>query len=437
MVTQVVERQGPGRRVLLVLAGILALAGIGTVVTVVVRRAAPIEPAAASTAFMESMADGDVLGMLEHLDSGEREALAQPTLDVVEELRRLDVLGDGLDPADLTALELSWTDMETFEIRRTDHLAIVDVSFSGMTVDADARGLLGGLFSSVLDDAEASGGELTASELVGDVELRLALVPDGDDWKVSLTHTLAEEVRRSSGEPFPGEPVYEPIGAASPEEILDDMVDAVVALDGAAMIGMLDPRELGPLFTYSELFAADIDVALAEARAGLDELGVQVDIDLRSQVGSDEHGTYLTVSGVDARIDIDGGVIEVSVEDTCLVIDSTAPDGSTQSERVCEDDLTAQADADAVLGLLPDAFGQLTELQVEPIGLRVVEIDGRWYLSPIGSMLRAADSGLEAFEPELVSDLIDAVVELTEDPTALFELTEELNEVANGGIGLG
>ncbi|MEO1064038.1 MAG: hypothetical protein AAFZ07_21670 [Actinomycetota bacterium] len=436
--TEVVEHHGPGRRALLVMAGVLAVAGIVGVVAIVLRRSEPVEPVDASAAFMESMADGDVLGMLEHLDQGERDALAQPTLDVVEELRRLDVLGEGLDPADLTALDLAWAEMTTQEIRRTDYLSIVDVRFTDMTVDADARQLLGGLFTTFLDDAEAQGEDLTTSELVGDVELRMALIPDGDDWRVSLTHTLAEEVRRSADQPFPGEPVYEPTGAAAPEDVLDDMIDAAAELDAAGVLGLWDPREWGPLFTYSELFADDLEAALAEARVELDRLGVEIDIDLTSEVGTDDHGTYVTVSDIEARVEIEGGVLELRIEDSCLVIDATAPDGSFQSDRLCEEDLTAQSgvDADEVLDLLPDAFRDLGDLQVEPIGLRVVEIDGRWYLSPIGSMLRAADSGLEAFEPELVSDLVDAVVELGSDPSALFELTEDLEDLAGAG-GLG
>ena len=102
-VTGVVERAGARRPMLLVLAGLLAVVGVAGVVALVVRREAPVAPAEASTSFMESMSDGDVVGMLEHLDRGERDALAQPTLDVLDELRRLEVLGEGMDPADLTA----------------------------------------------------------------------------------------------------------------------------------------------------------------------------------------------------------------------------------------------------------------------------------------------------------------------------------------------
>lgn len=62
-------------------------------------------------AMFEAVEQGDVLGVLEQLEPGERDALRDPLTDLVDELDRLDILDDA-DLRDLQGIEISVDDLE-------------------------------------------------------------------------------------------------------------------------------------------------------------------------------------------------------------------------------------------------------------------------------------------------------------------------------------
>ena len=87
----------------------MAIVGTGTFA--VARMAGDDEAGGAATpeeaglAFFEALGNEDLLGMVEVMLPGERDALRGPITDIVEELTRLEVLSDEADAAAVTGVD--------------------------------------------------------------------------------------------------------------------------------------------------------------------------------------------------------------------------------------------------------------------------------------------------------------------------------------------
>jgi len=110
----------------------------------------------------------------------------------------------------------------------------------------------------------------------------------------------------------------------------------------------------------------------------------------------------------------------------------------------CGEPLPAQTlakakEADAVLlgGVGGPKWDDLPTAQRPEKGLLGLRQELGLFANLRPALLASSLASASSLKPELVSDLVDAVVELAEDPEALFELAEDLNEVAGGDLGLG
>lgn len=384
---------GVGRGVRVAMVALAVLVFTGTVAFAVSRLTASSagagSPEEAVDELLGAIERGDLIGVLELLRPAEQEALAEPLLELGDELRRLEVLDGDVDLSDVDGVSVDF-DGVGYEVERIDDgLAVVTVAGTvASSVDLDALvddGLLGGLLSGGAADDQAS--EATA---ISDVEI--AVVEEGGEWYVSLWHTAAETARQRAGTPYPDEPAVDPVGADSPEQVLTGLVDAVTSFDPQAVIALVDPEEAAPIYEYSALFLPDLS---ADAAARRDELGVAI-----------------SVSGLDATAERDGSIAVVSVDDWAGVsveatwTDPVAGDSSITYRNGCLSVAPAGIETcgdDLGPGLLP-SFG--------PTALVVVERDGRWYLSPGRTLADGAVDALGGLERTDLEEMIAAIGEM-------------------------
>ena len=184
------------------------------------------------------------------------------------------------------------------------------------------------------------------------------------------------------------------------------MFDAVDDLDLEAMIAVLNPNEAEALQRYAPMF---IDEAQTTAR----RLRSQ---DRRSRTSS----SRVTGDGDRRTVAIDAlhhecsaqTVKEVTVEgkDGCVVM--TTADTTTDS---CEGGKSIDS-ALTVLGLdenedikglvkaVQDAFADM-----EPVGVTVQQVNGKWFVSPVGTYFDDRDVAvLGALDKDELTDIIDA-----------------------------
>jgi hypothetical protein len=397
---EVLPRPAPPRRGLRALLGALAAVVLvgGTVVAVGALGAdgTASSPEAPVRALFDHAASGDVEGMLDQLLPGEREALARPLTDLVAQLERLGVLGDvDLDNLKGYSLQVSGLDLDA-QTRRDD-LAFVRVTGGTATWSFAPSDLpLGSLLPSVLGaQPSASSPSRGSTDLGGGgPDAGLVTVKRDGRWYVSIGYTIAEQARASSGRSIDdlGQRVTA-TGADSPEDAVRQLLEHGAELDLRGVLGLLPPGEMGALQEYAGLFLPEVEQAIA---AEPDRPTITIDsLELASDVDGDV--ATVTVEKLTGTATVPGGGSYALDADGCVTI--REPGAAPQ--RTCVDDLPMQ-ELGPSLGGLELAGGTDT-------AVRTVKVDGRWYVSPVRTMLDGLVASLRSVQPGDLSSLVQTL----------------------------
>ncbi len=234
-------------------------------------------PADAGLAFLEAIDNEDVLGMVDVLLPGERQALRGPLSELVDELRRLEVLSDDADASAVSGVDFVVENPTVVQ----DATNVDDIY--NLTLSADLTGSIDGeelpVGDWIRDELGDELADLDETDTEEDTTFELTAVEEDGRWYLSMFHTIAESARAEAGEPEIPEEGVTPAGGDSPEAAMDVLLDAVEDLDLEAMIAALDPDEAQALQRYAPLF---LDDAQAELDASLDESPLDVSITDRS-----------------------------------------------------------------------------------------------------------------------------------------------------------
>lgn len=387
-------------------------------------------PEAAVNELFESASDEDLIGVLESLPPGERDAVVEGVEGLADELERLE-LTSGLDLRSLSGFDLEIGDYTLRSTPINESLARVQVS--GGT--AAARSIpaelpIGERLRAILEDdlgVDLDGMEPEhSSEPMGEFEL--VTVRHGDGWYVSIGYTAAEAIRRSEGEPVPPFGTVAPVGGDSPEDAVRRLVEAGRTLDPRLAIGMLPPDEMAALYDYAPLFLERTEAAAARARERGEQL--QVDqLEMHSEGSGDTRRVVL--DALDVRIEIsDGSSWRVTFDGDCFVseeryvyrsgfgsIDEQGNLGGVGDEverleeetiRMCADG-TVEVDGERVdddHDGTPMRFSPVPTPWFEP-SVVVVEQGGRWFVSPTRTALDLGLGSLRSLQPEDIDRLGD------------------------------
>ena len=403
----------PKRRGLQIALGAVGVAALGGAIWFGVSQmssdssAGAASPEEAVANMFDAIEARDVVGLLETVDPAERETIGEGATDVLDELVRLEVLEEPAGEPGVPGFTIEFNDLEYATESVDDDIA--DVSVTGGTVDTTLTPSelpIGALLVENGVDPSQEGEVSSSGQPIELDDVVFTTVERDGDWYVSLWYSIAENARLDAGLPMPdAADAPEPVGADSPGEAVQAMIDATTALDVRAMIGMLDPAEASALYRYSPLFLPDVEAAVAEI-PGFDlQIGglefptesdgdravvrvvpgdeVTVDMSVPSE-GVDVSAVFAD-GGMTAQMTSEGEEVEVSTEDfECF--DFVA---AGETETVCRSDLE---DAEA-FGAQLDALSQFewpfAPEQMERFtaaygdaGVATVQRDGRWYLSP-------------------------------------------------------
>ncbi|MGE0796397.1 MAG: hypothetical protein AB7H43_09540 [Acidimicrobiia bacterium] len=359
-------------------------------------------PEAPVRALFEAAADGDVFGMLEQVAPGEREALREPFADLVTELTRLEVLGE-VDLDDLGAYRLEFDDLQLDAEIRSDDLAFVRITGGRAEYSFDPADLpLGPFLASLFGPVESSGPTTGSSELRSDdpggQDDGVVTVKRDGTWYVSLGYTLAEQARVEAGVSIDdlGDGV-EADGAGSAEDAVREIVEATGDLDLRRVLELLPPGEMGALQAYAGLFLEDAEASRPSGYSlTIDELDLESDVD----------GDVATVKVVSlaATVVTDEGTVRI--EDDCVTIEAAGE----APVRTCGNDPTALL---GELGLAVPGFRPPPTTAgggpTPDVGIRAVRVDGRWYVSPVRTVLDAVVASVRTLEPADLEELVSSV----------------------------
>ena len=391
-------------------------------------------PEEAVEQLLESLSREDAIGAAEVLLPSERDALADPLFDIVEQLQRLEILADDLDLNAVTGIDVEFEDVTLVVESVHDDLAVVDATggaVSGSYAVADlplGRLLLDRLPRSVLTSRGSDVNPINPDE-----GSPIAVVREGGRWFVSLWYSVAEAGRRDAGLPPPD--LSQRLiarGAESPEDAVRAMVDALVALDIERAFQLLPPDEARALHDYYPLFEAELRSASSDARRSLND-AADISID-RLDLSSKPHrgGQLVAIAGFAASVvtdeiavdvDVGAGRAEVIIEDAfgfslemtfadgCATFTSRNSGQPPDTESFCADDVGQQLDELFGFGEFPD-FNIF--VKTPDLGIKTVEVDGEWYVSPLGTLLESQVDVLAAIDQQKLEDVIDFFIDLSE-----------------------
>lgn len=399
------QRSGGGRIVAgLVAAVAVVAAGLFAVNALQSEDNAPEDPVRAMFAAAEK---SDVIGVLEQLLPGERDALRGPLAELVDELNRLEVL-DGADLGGIDGLDLSVDGLELDSTKPNDDLALVRVTGGTGSYRVDLAELPLGDFvldiiGGPLEGTDADAGPLAMD---GDDDDAIATVKRDGRWYVSIGYSIAEQARRAAGvELADMAKGVAPSGGESPEAAVEALVGAMTSLDLRRMLALLPPDEMGALQEYAGLFLPEAEQGIGSAR-GMFSLEVS-----NLELDSDTDGDEAVVKVREAEVTGDFGGMSFTYADGCATVRPPAEMGGGEEQRICSGD-----DPTGALGLFGGGFpfgglsglGGLSEAATPPelsfegeqpdVGIVTTEVDGRWYISPTRTTLDALVETVELFQ---------------------------------------
>jgi hypothetical protein len=379
-------------------------------------------PEAAVDQLFGAIEDEDPIGALEALAPGERKVLREPFEDIVGELQRLGIL-DEFDLRQVPGTSFSVEDLRYETTSLTDEVVVVEVVDGTIVTRFAPDDLpLGPVVRDQVGDDDESGslGEPESTVVAfADDPMELVAIKEDGGWHVSLAYTIAETVRGDSDTPLSELGAGpDPVGGTGPEEVVRDLVDAAVDLDAARAVTLLPPDEMRSLYDYAPLFLPEANEAAARAR----EEGTAITVsDLELSVEGDGSVRRVRFEAYDIEMVDEYSTSRVAYDGECTTstttydysrseafyddygTDPSEPTEQTDEFRYCRGD---DLDDEPYLGGLLDLGFVSSISEVEP-GLTVVEIDGRWYVSPVRSILDSVVEVLEAMSPEDVTELTD------------------------------
>jgi hypothetical protein len=386
------KKQSKGKWILAA-AGVLAIGGVAVIATRAVggSSAGAESPEAAVDAMLGSVSGEDPVAMVNSMAPSEMRTLGSVTQRGMDQLvgdtdqaKQLRDVGIDLDADDLVpGLTIDFTNTK-YDV---DELAgdVAKVTFEELDGEwsfdpeafldhVDLEKLADGWISEdeFVDEFAGAGGEFSIDDLrlPGGDDMFVMAVEENGDWFISPTFTLLEYIRVDGDFPEPDFSAPEGKGAATPEEAVEQMVDALFNEDVDAVIDALPPSKYRALYAYREMLVelagessnTDVAVTVGEVKEFDDSQGVGVEI-------------------IAAEAEVDGSRIEI--DGKCARADG---------DEICLDDLGEDAGpfADGIPGV--DKFWVIETKE-----------DGKYYVDPIGTVI----SYVSAVDDDKLTELIE------------------------------
>lgn len=355
-------------------------------------------PEAAVESLFEAISEEDLVGIAEVVLPGERRTFIDPALEGLGHLQRWGVLADSFDDRDISGIDLE-----------VDGLALRTESVADDIVNVYASGRI----SAEIDGASFPIGDLVQENLPPDADpseldvpretetfedVMMTAVREDGRWYVSGMYTVAEHARAEAGVALPATGIA-PIGAGSPEEAVDGIIQAINDVDLAGLVARWNPDEAQALQRYAPIFLDDAQAELDQAMAA-DDVSFRLE-DVEYDVVRRGDLAVVQFSGATLRVASgeDEGTVTID-SDGCI---TATFDGET--EEMCTDtgaiDLT-----DTPMGDLEARFADMDDL-----GLVVTQRGGQWFVSPI----RTYSETFLAFARVIDREDLERFIEVSQD----------------------
>ena len=192
----------------------------------------------------------DLVGVLDDLAPGERDALVNPVLEDIKQLKRLQVLKPNADPNNVSGVKFNAQGLTFADqtVTINDRVQIVQLTGGTLDVSSDAakipftRDFLDAAFPHGLPTASNQTQHIDIAQAVRDNNnqpIRIATQKSGGKWYPSIFYTIADG---AAGHEVPTAADAVPaVGGSSPQDVVTKMVNALAQSDYTTAIKLLSP----------------------------------------------------------------------------------------------------------------------------------------------------------------------------------------------------
>ncbi|MBT8217517.1 MAG: hypothetical protein HKO63_08565 [Acidimicrobiia bacterium] len=422
---------GGNRTRKLVLGGLIALAviAIAAVAFATMNAGRSNDGAESPEAAMQKLFDGlsgeDLIGAVDAFLPSEADPVVNYTGAIGTELKRLDILTEGVDPQAVSGINMEFTDLQFRTEPIADGFVRVYVTDGDYFVDIDQAELPLGdvILDNLPADARAEFDQdlpAEAGSMAGEDFYMVAVEEDGG-WYLSLWYTMMDAIFTETGY---GTPAFgsgiTPVGAESPEAAVRASFEELLSLDLEGLIGMLPPTEMRAVYDYMPLVMDDYNETVGAfgsfVTIELIDLGTSVsdaEFDAkRVKVESFDIEFSSFFLEIDGSLVFDGECFEIEINDQAGNLSGF---GAEIPDRInsCDPELADALGGGFSGGLTqPDMPDFVGDIGAANIGFLAVEEDGRWYVSPTESMGDVMLQGLKIWDAETLQQYIEWIIEV-------------------------
>jgi hypothetical protein len=360
------------------------------------------DPKSAVKSFVGDVNDSDLVGVLDDLPPGERAAIGKPIQNLIDQLKRNDVLRPDTNLNKVSGVDIHANDLvfgDTIAIN--DHVRIVQVTDGTITAGGD---LAKSPFTQDFLDAVAPGrhrGSKTV-DIGEEVEnsgqpLRIATQKVDGKWYPSLLYTIADSAVSNNGLQAPSAADRIPaVGASSPDAAVEAFLTAVLHADLRRAAELLSPDELGVIHDYGKLI---LD------RAHYDAPDVQLG-KLTFKDTKTGDGVRVGLQSLEVTTP-DGGVVKAALDGDCATVTVQG-----QTQRMCSSQLLGQLVGGFGMSLTAaqrTAISDLLSGLTKATAVQTTQVGGKWYVNPVRSYFELFDSmlsGLKGDDAKVLLELL-------------------------------
>jgi hypothetical protein len=415
------------------LVGVGALIAAGTFAVVKITgnesNGGAASPTEVGTSLTTALSNEDVLGVIDLLLPGEREAFREPLVQTFDNLRRLEVVANDASLNKIGGIDIEFTDVSVQE-NPTNVDDIVNIGLSGSaTVTVDGKKVpLGDLLLE-----EAFGGDrpdMDADPQTNEFQdVPLTVVQRDGRWYLSAFYSAAEQARQNTDADIPDTGVVAH-GASAPEGAFDEMLTAFADRDLESIIALLDPTEAEALQRYAPIF-------LDDAQQAFDDTDLDLTIsDTSYTVTGSGSRRFVTLDTMTAEVSFGETSMSLAIADDCatMVIDGKNSEFCT-GDTGALDQMLSDAGIDES-GSVKDLIDTLRSAfdDYHGSGGAVHQVDGEWYVSPIRTYSTALNDVLDALDANELRDVIAAVQAVSADVLGSFVPFGDMSTGVGGDI---
>ncbi len=398
------KKRGKGPIIGAIAAVVVVALGVAATIFVLNRsssdQAGQDNPTQAATNLVNSLSQGDVLGVLESLTPAESALLVDFNAKTTERLKELKVYKEDADPNKLHGAAVEATDLKYDEKgaeKVNDHLTITKLIGGTVSFHSDMSELP--LTEEFMEAAfpdgvnsEPTDEKVNIAEVVEETgePIRIATVKVDDKWYPSLFYTVADYALQSVDAEWPSKPIANN-GASSANEAVEEMVKAAVNSDLERVIELLPPDEMGALHDAGPVLLEEMD----EPRPS----GVEITKLETTTTDAETGGKKVLLKEIEVRAD--GQTYRVSKDGDCYTAE-----GEGESERLCADDIAKEIGGSGMDPEVQQALANLASGLIKNTGVVATEFDGKWYVSPLRTYSELGLTALSDLTPEDVIALV-------------------------------